>query len=184
MSQFGNIAEDQSLLIEGLRNRDESALRELYRAYGPALNGVILRIVEDEAIASEALQDVIMKIWEKIEQYDSNKGRLFTWMMQLARNTARDKFKTKEYSQKQKTDQIDQVVPIVESRNPIESYIEDIGVRKLIDSLRVEERQVIYLVYFKGYTQAEAAKEIPLPLGTVKTRLRMALKNLRKIMDK
>jgi len=184
LSKFGNIAEDQSLLVEGLRNRDELALRELYNAYGAALNGVILRIVEDEAIAAEALQDVIMKIWQKIEQYDSSKGRLFTWMMQLARNTAKDKFKTKEYSQKRKTDQIDQVVPIVESRNPVETYIEDIGVRKLIDSLREEESQVIYLVYFKGYTQAEAAKEIPIPLGTVKTRLRMALKNLKKIMDK
>lgn len=184
MSKYGNIATDHSLLVEGLRNREESALRALYTAYGSALNGIILRIVEDETIATEALQDVIMKVWGKIDQYDSSKGRLFTWMMQLARNTARDKFKTKEYSQKQKTDQIDQVVPIIEHQNPVELYIEDIGIRKLIDSLREEERQVIYLVYFKGYTQAEAAKEIPIPLGTVKTRLRMALKNLKKIMDK
>lgn len=184
LSKFGNIAQDQSLLIQGLINRDEAALRELYNVYGAALNGVILRIVEDEVIAAEALQDVIMKVWQKIEIYDPSKGRLFTWMMQLARNTARDKFKTKEYSQKVKTDQIDQIVPIVERRNPVESYIEDIGVRKLIDSLREEERQVIYLVYFKGYTQAEAAKKIPIPLGTVKTRLRMALKNLKKVMDK
>ena len=184
MISFGNIAKDQTLLIEGLRRRDQNALRELYNVYGGALNGIILRIISDEAIAAEVLQDVIIKIWEKIDQYDKNKGRLFTWMMQLARNTAKDRFKTKEYSQKQKTDQLDLVVPIVEERNPVESYIEDIGVRRLVNSLREEERQVIILVYFKGYTQSEAAKEIPLPLGTVKTRLRMALKNLKKLLDK
>jgi len=175
---------DQDSLVQGLLNRDEVALNRLYDDYGGALNGIIIRIVVEPKIAEEVFQDVIMKIWNKIDQYDQAKGRFFTWMMQLSRNAAKDKLRSREISQLQKTDQLDNIVSKVERRNPIEMHMQDIGVRRIVDSLREEERQVVELVYFQGYTQSEAAKEIPLPLGTVKTRLRMALKNMRVILEK
>ncbi|NND16413.1 MAG: sigma-70 family RNA polymerase sigma factor [Eudoraea sp.] len=179
-----NSYNDQVSLVQGLLNREEAALNRLYVDYGAALNGIIKRIVVEPKIAEEVLQDVIIKIWNKIDQYDSAKGRFFTWMMQLSRNAAKDKLRSREISQLRKTDQLDNIVSNVERRNPVEMHMQDIGVRRLVDSLREEERQVIELVYFKGYTQSEAAKEIPLPLGTVKTRLRMAMKNLRSILVK
>ena len=152
----------------------------LYASYGGALNGVILRIVGDANIAEEVLQDVVIKIWNKIGQYDATKGRLFTWMMQLSRNAALDKLRSREISQKQKTDSIDNNVTRIEATHPVETIVPDVGLMKVLDSLREEERIVIDMVYFKGYTQSDVTKKTGIPLGTVKTRLRMALINLRK----
>lgn len=183
MSKYGDIAADQGLLILGLKNREQEALRTLYENYSGALNGIIYRIVGDDVISEEVLQDVIIKIWDKINSYDSTKGRLFTWMMQIARNSALDKVRSKEISQRNKTDQLDNIVSKVERANPVISYIPDVGMKKVLDTLRVEERTVIDLVYFKGFSQSEVAKHTSIPLGTVKTRLRMALKNLRKLLE-
>jgi len=179
VSRYGNIALDQSRLIAGLRGKEQAALEVLYKQYGGALNGIINRIIGDNQISEEVLQDVIIKIWNKIDLYDEKKGRLFTWMMQLARNSALDKLRSKEISQLSKTDNIDDVVYSVETTRPVTTYIPDIGVQKVLDTLREEESSIIRLVYYQGYTQSEVSKRTGVPLGTVKTRLRMALKNLR-----
>lgn len=173
---------EQDKLVSRLKAKDKAALSYLYDNYSAAIYGAISRIVTDEDVAEEVLQDVFMKYWEKIDSYDASKGRLFTWMLNLARNLSIDKLRSKEIKKTKKTDDISHNVYNVESENLIHQNEDAIGVKDLMKNLREEERKIVEMVYFNGYTQSEIADETGIPLGTVKTRLRMALKNLRSVL--
>ncbi|TRX56207.1 sigma-70 family RNA polymerase sigma factor [Fulvivirga sp. M361] len=170
---------DPELLVAHLKNRDKAAIAYLYDHYSAAINGIILRIVKNESIAEEVLQDAFLKFWNKIDTYDSKKGRLFTWMMNISRNLAIDKLRSREIKNDLRTDEVENTVYNVNAENHSHQQIDDIGVGKLLDTLREEEKLVVDMIYFKGYTHTELAEEKNIPLGTVKTRLRMALMNLR-----
>ncbi len=170
-------------LIERLRNRDQSAFDYLYDHYSGALNSIVLRIVRNEDVAEEVLQDIFLKIWDRMATYDSSKGRLFTWMLNIARNQAIDKTRSKEMSQGRKTDDIDYLVNKIDRQESAELRIEAIGLKEVLTKLPEEQRFVIDQLYLKGYTQSEVAEEFGIPLGTVKTRTRMALKELRSILN-
>jgi len=169
-------------LVAQLKQKDKQAMQYLYDNYSAALYGAILRIVEDEKVGEEVLHDAFMKIWNKISSFDSKRGRLFTWMLNLSKNLAIDKLRSREIKQVNKTDDIADNVYNVEQENLIHQSEESIGIADLVKKLREEEQLLIKLVYFKGFTQSEISKEYGIPLGTVKTRLRMAMKNLRNIL--
>lgn len=162
--------------------KDRTALAYLYDNYSAALYGVVYRVLQKEDIAEEVLQDIFLKIWDKIESYDAAKGRLFTWMLNIARNQAIDKTRSKEISKENKTKGIDNLVGRIDSKDFIEQKIEGIGVQDILKGLPEEQRFVVEYLYFKGYSQSELAEEYNIPLGTVKTRLRSALKQLRLIV--
>lgn len=151
----------------------------LYDNYSGALYGVIFRIVKSEALAEEVLQDVFVKIWNRFDGYDESKGKLFTWMLNISRNQAIDKMRSKEISKDQKTRGLDNFVSAVDRDSYIEQKIEDIGVKDVLLTLPEEQRFVVDCLYFKGYSQSEVAEEFQIPLGTVKTRLRLAMQHLR-----
>jgi RNA polymerase sigma factor (sigma-70 family) len=154
----------------------------LYDHYSGALYGVIFRILKKEEIAEEVLQDVFMKIWDRFDNYDPSKGRLFTWMVNVARNQAIDKTRSKEISKEKKTGDIENVVSKIDREDYIEQHIEGIGVRDVLSSLPAEQKFVVEYLYLKGYSQSELAEEFKIPLGTVKTRVRMAMQQLRNIL--
>ena len=156
-------------------------MRYLFEHYGGALNNIIGQIVTERQIAQEVLHDVLLRIWNNIDQYEESKSRLFTWMARIARNAAIDKVRSKAYRKSGKTDELDVVV--VNRNNLSESMsVEHIGLTKVLDQLDANHRSIIDLLYFKDYTQAETAEELDLPLGTVKTRSRRALQKLREIL--
>lgn len=173
---------DQERLVALLKKQDKEAMHYLYDNYSAALYGAISRIVNDDDVAEEVLNDAFLKIWDKIETYDVKKGRLFTWMLNLSRNLSIDKLRSKEIKKVKKTDDISNNVYNVERENLIHQQEESIGVKELLNNLREEEKLIVDLIYFKGYTQSEVSEEHGIPLGTVKTRLRMALKNLRNVL--
>lgn len=111
--------------------------------------------------------------------YDSTKGRLFTWMMNLARNEAIDKTRSKEIKKSAKTNPIDNSV-YTGSHTNTEATVNGIGVKELMNDLDKEQQFVLNKVYFEGFSHAEISEEFDIPLGTVKSRLRSALKHLRK----
>src|SRR5688572_9083026 len=166
-------------LVKRLQAKDKSALEHLYDNYSGALYGVIFRVIKNEDIAEEVLQDVFLKIWDRFEQYDSAKGKLFTWMLNIARNQAIDKTRSKEISKDQKTRGIEKVVSRIDNRESVEQKVEDIGVKDIIKNLPDDQQFVVEYLYFKGYSQSELAEEFNIPLGTVKTRLRLAMQSLR-----
>jgi RNA polymerase sigma factor (sigma-70 family) len=165
--------------VRRLRARDKSALSYLYDHYSGALYGVIFRIVKKEAIAEEVMQDAFIKIWERFDSYDETKGKLFTWMLNISRNQAIDKTRSKEISKESKTRDIDNLVNNIDERNSSEIPIEAIGVREILKNLPEDQQFVVDYLYFKGYSQSELADEFNIPLGTVKTRLRLAMQHLR-----
>jgi len=168
----------QDQLILRLQQDDRSALNDLYDAYGGALFGVVLRIVQSRELAEQVLQDTFLKAWRNVANYDAAKGRLFTWLVNIARNTAIDATRTAHYQHYRKTDSLDSLVhtPGGDAMNP-----DHLGVRELVERLEEKYRVLIELIYFQGYTQEEAAETTGVPLGTVKTRLRYAIGELRQI---
>jgi RNA polymerase sigma-70 factor (ECF subfamily) len=167
----------QDQLILGLKQQDRSAIGTLYDNYGNALFGVVLRIVQSRELAEQVLQDTFLKAWRNGASYDESKGRLFTWLLNIARNTAIDATRTAHFQHYRKTEPVDNLVHISggESVNP-----DHVGLREVVNRLDEKYRNLIDLVYFKGYTQDEIARETGIPIGTIKTRLRYAIGELRK----
>lgn len=164
-------------LVEALQQRAGKAFGYLYDNYSAALNGVIIDILGDEVASLDVLQEVFIKIWKQIDQYDPAKGRLFTWMFNIARNAAIDATRRKEYQTQKKSYSVSEYT-FLPDKSP--HPVEDAGLRKLIQSLKTEYKVLIELSYFQGYTQEEIAGILKLPLGTVKTRIRTAILQLKK----
>jgi RNA polymerase sigma-70 factor (ECF subfamily) len=169
-------------LIQRLQAKDRSALVYLYDHYSAALYGVVFRIIKKEEIAQEVLQDIFIRIWDRFDQYDASMGRLFTWMLNIARNQAIDKTRSREISKERKTGAIENVVSKIDSEDYVEQRIEGIGVKEILKALPEEQQFVVEYLYFQGYTQSELSEEFNIPLGTVKTRLRLAMQQLRTIL--
>ena len=163
-----------------LRNREKIAIEALYDMYSSSLYGVISRIVVDTPTAEDVLQETFVKIWHSFSSYSTEKGRLFTWMINIARNLAIDKLRSKDFKNQNKNQELENnVTSIDEQRNTIYKP-ELLGIKDLVETLKPEQKSILDLVYFKGYTHVEAAEELGIPLGTIKTRLRMAIQQLRK----
>jgi RNA polymerase sigma-70 factor, ECF subfamily len=173
------ISEDN--LVALLKNKDNRGYSILYDNYSAALYGVISKIVKNEEIAQDTLQDVFVKIWKNIDAYDRSKGTIFTWMLNLARNTSIDMFRSQSYNRSQQNQDIDNVVNIVDSQQFSSFDIDTIGLKKLVEKLKPDSKFIIDLLFFQGYTQAEVAEEFKIPLGTVKTRSKAAIKQLREL---
>ena len=170
-------------LIELLRNKDQRALDVLYDNYSNALFTVILKVVNSREIAEDVLQEAFVKIWNSFESYNAEKGRLFTWMVNVTRNLAIDKVRSKDYRNHSKNQNIENNVFIIDNARNTSYNPDHLGVKALLKKLKPEQQSIIELVYFKGYTHAEVSEELNVPLGTVKTRIRMGIQHLRQYFE-
>jgi RNA polymerase sigma-70 factor (ECF subfamily) len=169
-------------LVALLKEQSNEAFNYLYDNYSGALFTIINQIVPDKDHASDVMQEVFVNIWRKIGTYDASKGRLFTWMLNIARNAAIDKVRSKGYKDSQRN------VAIEDGENRItnsgtETAVSDVGLKKIISKLSDEYRRLIDLSYFQGFTHDEIAKIMGIPLGTVKTRIRTAISQLRTMIE-
>ena len=169
-------------LIALLKAKNESAYGYLYDHYSGALNGIILQIVSSQDLANDILQEAFVNIWRKIDSYDSTKGRLFTWMLNVARNLAIDMVRSKTYQNNRKNQDLSDTSFDEKAGAVIQPGLDNIGLKKAVQKLKQEHRVLIDLAYFKGYTHEEIAEIEGLPLGTVKTRIRSALIQLREYL--
>ncbi len=167
-------------LVKGLKSKDKSYFDYLYENYSGAIFGIIIGIIKDNNDAEDALQDVFVKFWRRIDQYDASKGRLYTWMLNVTRNSCIDKLRSKTFNKGSKTQSLDNSVNAIGSQFSEEQKIDHIGMQPAIEQLEPNYRILVDMVYFQGYTQADVAEELDIPLGTVKTRLRKAIMDLRK----
>jgi len=162
-------------IIELLQQQDKKAIDALYDQYSSALYGIVLNIVRSEMVAQDVLQEAFVKIWSKGVSYDPLKGTLFTWMLNITRNTAIDKQRMEETRSKNS-----------EKNTPegfMDLQIDHIGLNTEVGKLEEKYRKVIDLIYFEGYTQEEVTEALNIPLGTVKSRVRIALRELRKVFS-
>ncbi len=168
-----------NLLISLQKSGEHSAFENLYDAYSAVLFGVIFRIVADPKESENLLQDCFVKIWRNIKQYSPEKGRAATWLINIARHTAIDFIRSPYYKNKIN------ILAAQDSIGPENQFIvspasiEPSELQQIVEKLTPECREVIERMYFEGYTQQEISDTFGIPLGTVKTRSRTALKELR-----
>jgi RNA polymerase sigma factor (sigma-70 family) len=169
-------------LTSSLQRREQSAFSYLYDQYSGALYSVIHNIVTDSEIANDVLQEVFVKIWKQIESYDASKGRLFTWMLNISRNASIDMLRSRQYQHSKQNQELTDHV--YEKAGAVSDSTDNIGLKKIVNKLKEDQRVLVELSYFQGYTQDEISisKMLNVPLGTVKTRLRKALSELRNLM--
>ena len=165
-------------LVVLLKAKSNDAFNYLYDNYSGALFTIINQIVPDKETVGDVLQEVFVNVWKKIDLYDAAKGRLFTWMLNIARNASIDKVRSKGYRDSFKNQPISETEAggVTMSVNETTS---DVGLKKMLTTLKEEYRTLIDLSYFQGFTHDEISKILGIPLGTVKTRIRTALSQLR-----
>ena len=173
---MASITADDSI-ITLLQQQDPNGVSLLYDKYSAALFGAILKVVGTRELAEEVLQDTITKVWRNFGSYDSSKGRLFTWLINIARNSAIDATRKKDFGRQNQD--IEKVVNKIDEQHTTALNPETIDMRRLAEGLPPEYKTLIDLIYFQGYTQTEVAETLNIPLGTVKTRLRAAILKLK-----
>lgn len=170
------MSDDQIQVLKYLQSRNEKGITILYDKYGSRLLGLIYGIIGDRQTSEDILQETMIKVWDHIASFDPSKASLFTWMMTIARNTAIDKQRLKSFQRGKKTETIDSLVYEGKADQGLEAGID---VARLVGTLEEKYKQVIDLIYLQGFTHQEASDHAGLPLGTVKTRLRQGLLQLR-----
>ncbi len=162
---------------------DESALAALYDRYRLILFGLIQRILHSRAEAEDVLQEVFLQAWQKAANFDESRGRPFTWLVTLARSRAIDRLRSlgardrlATASAREATEEVADAVDdaILSEQSEI--------VRDALKELPEDQRQVLLLAYFEGFTQSEIAGRLGSPLGTVKTRMRSGMIKLRELL--
>ena len=170
----------EEALVGLLKQKDKAAFSVLYDNYSAALYGVVYKIVANEELARDVLQEAFVKIWKNSEKYDRGKGSLYTWMLNIARNSAIDKLRSKHLKYNIQT--LDEGVYRAKGTST-DPNTDRIGLREIVEGLDPRLREVIELAYFGGLTQDEISQQLEIPLGTVKTRARKALQELRKYFN-
>jgi len=174
------MADELDNLILKFQNNDTVAFERLYQMYAENICGAINVILNDAERSQELCQDVFVKIWEKSTSYDASKGRFFTWILRIARNMAIDELRSKSHKNQKQNLLTNTFVDIVGGSHDMERSMDTLGLEKLLIGLKEKCILLIDLLYFKGYTQKEAAEELDKPIGTIKTRLRACISNIRK----
>ena len=170
-------------LVFALQHKDQQAFSYLYDNYSGALFGLIFKIVNDKELAEDILQEAFLKIWNNFSNYDSSKGRLFTWMLNLTRNLTIDTLRSKGYKKQSKIHSDENSVNNFSDNPNVAKKFDAMGIRKQLTLLKSDQKKLIDLAYFGGFTQDEISKQLNIPLGTVKTRMRAAILELRKVLQ-
>lgn len=173
------------LLLKKISQREQNALSEFYDIHSGYLYTIIYYIVKDESEAEDLLQEVFLQIWDKIDSYDESLGNPLAWIVRLTRNKAIDKIRSKSYKKRSGETDIEKFFNLSEdsaSSNPEAISAmnqEQLEISKALKSLNENQRDLIEYAYFRGYSQSELAEHFNIPLGTVKTRMRAAMTELR-----
>ena len=171
------MTQDELLVL--IYKKDEKAFTHLYDMYSKSLFAVINNLVKNREEAEDVLQEAFVKIWKNIDSYHESKGRFYTWILNIARNTSIDKLRSKNFNNSQKNLPSDNFVHLLDDSNKLSHMIDSIGIQEFVNKLKPKCIQIIDLLFFKGYTQQEASEELAIPLGTVKTQNRNCINDLR-----
>jgi len=170
----------ENTIITLLKNNDKKAISLLYENYSGALLGVIKKVIKDDDTAQDVLQESFVKVWKKGKSYDPEKAKLFTWLYRIAYNSAIDKVRSLN-------NKMTKEVQIEESnvyKLTTSSLNQDtLDIKKHMSSLDFKYQVVLNALFFEGMTQQEASDELEIPLGTIKSRLKIGLRELKKIYN-
>lgn len=173
----------QEELLPLLADKSEKGFTVLYNLYSKSLFSIISNLINDHEEAEDVLQEVFVKIWENIDSYNPSKGRLYTWMINIARNTAIDKLRSKGFNNKQKNTTTESFINLIDDSSRLLNRIDSIGIFDFVKKLKPKCVQLIELLFFRGFTHKEASEELNMPLGTVKTQNRVCINDLKSYLQ-
>src|SRR5262245_44381792 len=166
-----------------MRGGDESALEGLYARYGGLVYTLALRIVGDPELAREVLQDTFLRSWDGRDAYDPSRGRVPWWLMGIARNRAIDLLRSRPHQARlREGERLSREASDADSPDTQETLVMRRAVTEALSDLSAVQREAIELAYYGGLTQAEIARKLGQPLGTVKSRTRDAMDRLRRAL--
>jgi RNA polymerase sigma-70 factor (ECF subfamily) len=168
-------------LMALIKKGDDAALAELYRRHSPMLRSVIARIMNNESDIDDLIQEVFLELWNRAENYSEEKGKVLGWIVTLARRRAIDKLRKKQaYFRAEERLRLEPTASLHHSVDEEASAGELTGIfTKLFSQLPDAQRQALHLSYYCGMSQREIAAKTGIPLGTIKTRLELALRKIR-----
>lgn len=163
-------------IVQLMRQRNERGLSLLFDRYSGAISSLLNRMLKDQHMAEEVLQTSFLKAWERIDKFDETKASLYTWLYAIARNSALDVIRLKSYERRSDIQPLDNT-----HQNEKSVYVQTAGIdtNKLLGALEIKYREVLDCLYLQGYSQRETAKLLDIPLGTVKSRLRVGMNSIR-----
>lgn len=171
-----------SQIIAQLQRHDPDGLARAYDRYGRSIYALFVRITHDPAVAEDLVQELFLRLWNRSGAFDPDRGALGVWLLSIARNMAIDYVRSAQTRFSSRLRPMDHVDALCCSTNPGagESRIHDQRtIRQAFTALSADEKRVMELAYFEGFSQSEIAENIHEPLGTVKSRMRSALARLR-----
>ena len=180
-------AEDKSLM-ECISNGDKAALESLYSRYSRPVYSLAVHMLRDPNAAEEVTQDTFFNVWRRAGSYKSNRGKVTSWLFSIAHNRTIDELRKRRREYNRVKYDVDLTNKPTESRSddPTEYasvQYEGSRLKSALMTLRPEQRDVVVLAYFGGLTHSEISRELDQPLGTVKTRMRLAMKKLRQVLE-
>jgi RNA polymerase sigma-70 factor (ECF subfamily) len=171
-------------LLHQVAQRDQDALMSLYTRFGNLVFSLSLRILHQPGLAEEVTQDIFLKVWNQPERWNPALGQFSSWLLAITRNAAIDRLRRESRHATVDWDPADSLEATLEEFvGDQPSWYDGQELRKLLLRLPREQRQVIELAFYDGYTHSELAELLNLPLGTVKTRLRMGMQKLRTLWE-
>jgi len=168
-------------LAAGLAAGNHEALAELYDRYAGLAYGVAMRVLGDPGRAEDAVQDAFMNVWNRAAGFDLERGSLRAWLLTSVRNRCIDHLRGRGAHERQERELQPELAYAVSPSDPwreVALSLERAAVRDAMASLPTEQRQVVEMAYFGGYTHTEIADMTRVPLGTVKGRMRLALEKM------
>jgi RNA polymerase sigma-70 factor (ECF subfamily) len=187
MSQLDYSTLDDETLLQLIVQARAEALGELYDRYGRLVFSLALNSVGNPAAAEEITQDVFLRVWQHARQYRAGRAKVSTWLTSITRHRAIDQLRRRGSRPEQHSVAWAEVVPDAEPtiNGPEQAAalaMERERVRAAIARLSEEQKQVLALAYFQGLTHSQIAEALVLPLGTVKTRIRLGMQKLREML--
>lgn len=178
-----NLSSSDVELMRRVSRQDQSALSELYQRYGGAVYSLALRVLHNRTMAEEVTQDIFLKVWHQAEKWDPTRGQLASWLLTIARYTSIDRLRKERRQPALTLTPLDDMPNVLSTRGLVDDPRWHDGrlIRSLMTQLPAEQVQVIELAFFQGLTHSEIAESLNLPLGTVKTRVRLGLQKLRNL---
>ena len=170
---------DEANLVQRLIQQDQTALSELYTQFGGLVYSIAMRVVQNPVLAEEVTQDAFLKVWHQPSSWDPSRGKFVSWLLTITRYTAIDLLRKEQRRPVQDAVELEDLR--IGSGSVMDDPIWQDGrlLRSLLENLPVEQIQVIELAFFEGMSHSEMAEHLSLPLGTVKTRVRLGLQKLK-----
>jgi RNA polymerase sigma-70 factor (ECF subfamily) len=167
-------------LMARLLNGEQAALADLYHLYGAPVFSLAFRVLNDRVLAEEVTQDVFMKVWTQAAKWDETRGSLLNWMLAITQFAAIDRLRKERRQPSAPETEVDE-----ESGGPVtqDDWQQTVIVAGMLEHLPPEQRRLVDLAFYQGYSHSQIAVKLTMPLGTVKTRLRMALIRLRELYE-